>query len=240
MRQNHPERSRSYRLWLLGVVLLLTIPACGGNRAPDSSKIPPPPAIKTVVVMGFNAPLPPGEKPDLVRNTVTGTTFMSYPVTGEVVEWLTERLFDMLAAQRRWGLIPPGQARGAMENFLASDAGTGSTPLKLIQDVGKTFRADAVLTGQVYRWRERVGSDFGVESPASVAFDLSLIRSSDGAILWRGNYDKTQQSLMENIFDFKTYMKGKGLWLRARGLAQLGLDKMLAEMPGSPPVKEDS
>jgi hypothetical protein len=104
----------------------------------------------------------------------------------------------------------------------------------MIQEVGKTFGADAVLIGQVYRWRDRIGADFGVESPASVAFDLSLVRPSDGAILWRGNYDKTQRSLFENLFDYKTFVKSKGLWLTAEKLAQLGLDKLLEDMPGSP------
>ena len=159
---------------------------------------------------------------------------MSHPVSQDVVKWLTDQLFGMLITDQRWVLIPPGQAKGIVENILGSDIKVGMSPLRMIQEVGKTFGADAVLIGQVYRWRDRVGADFGVEKPASVAFDLSLVRPSDGAILWRGNFDKTQRALFENLFDYETYIKSKGLWLTAEKLAQLGLDKLLEDMPGSP------
>jgi len=163
---------------------------------------------------------------------------MSQPVPQDVVKWLTDQLFDMLVTDKRWNLIPPGQAKGIIESIVGSDTKMGVSPLKMLQEVGKTFGADAVLIGQVYRWRERVGADFGVESPASVAFDLSLVRPSDGAILWRGNYDKTQRSLFEDLFDYKTYINSKGLWLTAKKLAKLGLDKLLEDMPGSPLKKK--
>ena len=72
----------------------------------------------------------------------------------------------------------------------------------------------------------------------AVAFDLSLVRPADGAILWRGNYDKTQKSLFENLFDWNTSVKSKGLWLTAKKLAAFGLEKLLAEMPGTPAGKQ--
>ena len=169
---------------------------------------------------------------------ITGTAFMSHPVPGEVINWLTGQLFSLLAADKRWTLVPPGQARGVIESLVESPTGPGLGPREVMQEVGKAFGADAVLVGQVYRWRERVGSDFGVESPASVAFDLSLIRPADGAILWRGNFDKTQKSLMEDLFDFKTYMLSNGQWLTAKRLARIGLDRMLGEMPGNPSGKD--
>ncbi|MCD6307115.1 MAG: hypothetical protein J7M32_12625, partial [Deltaproteobacteria bacterium] len=57
------------------------------------------------------------------------------------------------------------------------------------------------------------------------------------AVIWRGNYDKTQRSLSENLFDLNTYIKSGGRWLTARDLAVLGLRHLIAEMPGtSPPV----
>ncbi len=227
-------KSRRYYLWLFAIFFLLTNGGCQSGRAPVQSQTPPLPIIKKVVVVGFRTAISKGEKPDLVRNPITGTAFMSQPVPQDVVKWLTGQLFGMLITDKRWNLIPPGQAKGIVQNILDSDTKVGISPLRMIQEVGKTFGADAVLIGQVYRWRDRIGADFGVESPASVAFDLSLIRPSDGAILWRGNYDKTQRSLFEDLFDYKTYIKSKGLWLTAKELAQFGLDKLLEDMPGSP------
>jgi len=234
MSEKDRGKSRRYCLWLFAIFFLLTNGGCQGGRAPVQSQTPPQPTIKKVVVVGFLAAISKGEKPDLVRNPITGTAFMSQPVPRDVVKWLTGQLFDMLVTDKRWNLIPPGQAKGIVESILRSDTKVGMSPLRMIQEVGKTFGADAVLIGQVYRWRDRIGADFGVESPASVAFDLSLVRPSDGAILWRGNYDKTQRSLFEDFFDYKTYIKSKGLWLTAKKLAQFGLDKLLGDMPGAP------
>ena len=234
MPEKNREKSRRYCLWLFAIFFLISNGGCQSGRAPVQSQTPLQPIIKKVVVVGFRPAIPKGEKPDLVRNPITGTGFMSQPVPQDMVRWLTDQLFDMLVTDKRWNLIPPGQAKGIVENILVSDTRVGMSPLRMIQEVGKTFGADAVLIGQVYRWRDRVGADFGVKSPASVAFDLSLVRPSDGAILWRGNYDKTQRSLFENLFDYKTFVKSKGLWLTADKLAQLGLDKLLEDMPGSP------
>jgi hypothetical protein len=178
-----PEKNRGksppYYLWLFAILFLLSNGGCQSGRAPVESQAPPPPTIKKVVVVGFRAAIPKGEKPDLVRNPATGTAFMSQPVSRDVVKWLTNELFSLLITDKRWELIPPGQAKGIVENILGSDIKVGISPLRMIQEVGKTFGADAVLIGQVYRWRDRVGADFGVKSPASVAFDLSLIRPTE-------------------------------------------------------------
>ncbi len=238
MSKNVRETAKRYGLPLLTLFYLLTIGGCHSDKAPVPSQPPSQPTIKTVIVVGFRAAISNGEAPDLVRNPITGTAFMSQPVPGDVVKWLTDRLFEMLVADKRWYLIPPGQAKGVVESIVGSDTKVGMSPLKMIQEVGNTFGADAVLIGQIYRWRERVGTDFGVESPASVAFDLSLVRPTDGAILWRGNYDKTQKSLFENLFDLNTYIKSDGLWLTAKKLATFGLEKLLAEMPGAPAGKQ--
>ena len=236
-----PEKDRGkfrYYLWLLAIFFLSANGGCHGGRAPVQSQAPLQPIIKKVVVVGFRAAISKGEKPDLVRNPITGTAFMSQPVPQNEVKWLTYKLFNMLFIDKRWNLIPPGQAQGVVESIVGSDTKVGISPLEMLQEIGKTFWADAVLIGHIYRWRERVGSDFGVESPASVAFDLSLVRPSDGSILWRGNYDKTQKSLFENLFDLKDYIKSDGRWLTARKLAEFGLDKLLEDMPGSPLEKK--
>ena len=223
------------RLPLLTLFILLSLAGCQGDRrSPPSPQSPSRPIIQTLVVVGFRAPISNGKEPELVRNPITGTSFMSWPVPEEVVDDLTDQLFETLARNRDRHLIPPGQAQGVIESIMGSDTKLGIHPLEMIQDVGKAFDADAVLVGQVYRWQDRVGTDYGIERAASVAFDLSLIRPSDGAILWRGNYDKTQKSLFENLFDLNTYIKSGGRWLTASELAGFGLEQLLSKMPGVP------
>jgi len=227
-------------LSLLTLFTLLILAGCHGDRgSPPSTQPPSRPIIQTLVVVGFRAAITNGEGPELVRNPITGTSFMSWPVPENVVDWLTDQLFEMLAQDKGRHLVPPGQAQGVVESIMHSDTKLGIHPLEMIQDVGKAFGADAVLIGQLYRWQDRVGTDYGVETPASIAFDVSLVRPSDGAILWRGNYDKTQKSLFENLFDLKTYVRSGGRWLTARELAGFGLERLLAEMPGAPAEGKD-
>ena len=113
------------------------------------------------------------------------------------------------------------------------------TPLEILQEVGKAFEADAILAGYIYRWREREGTDYAVDRPASVAFDLQLIRPTDGAVLWKMKFDKAQQSLSENILDLKTFLDGRGRWMTVEKLAMLGLRKALGDMPSGPRKSED-
>ncbi|MFO7986491.1 MAG: hypothetical protein R6U38_11555 [Desulfatiglandaceae bacterium] len=188
--------------------------------------------IDQVVVMGFKAAVSEGDMPKVFRNPVTGSALTSYPVPHFAVEGLTDELFDLVLSRKKWELVPPGQARGVVENILSSDSQVGMRPVKILQKVGNTFGADAVLTGYIYRWREREGRDFAAERPASVAFDLYLVNPADGSVIWRRNFNKTQQSLFENLLDFSTYIKSGGRWLTAGELAMLGLKQILNQLPG--------
>jgi hypothetical protein len=108
----------------------------------------------------------------------------------------------------------------------------GADTIRILQKVGKAFGCDAVLAGHIYRWQEREGTAIGVNRPASVAFDLHLVRPNDGAIIWRTRFDKTQRSLSENLLDAETFFQSGGRWLTAENLAILGLNKVLKGMPG--------
>lgn len=104
-----------------------------------------------------------------------------------------------------------------------------------LQKKGREFQSDAVLTGHVFCFRERVGYPLSVEKPASVAFGIYLVRTSDGAVLWKGIFDRTQQSLFENILQASAFFKGGGKWLTAEELAGLGIDEILKTFPAALP-----
>lgn len=106
-----------------------------------------------------------------------------------------------------------------------------------LQKVGRDLNADAVITGHVFCFRERVGYPLSVEKPASVAFGIYLVRTSDGAILWKGIFNRTQQSLFENLLQARSFVKGGGKWLTSEELADLGIDEILATFPVRAPDK---
>jgi hypothetical protein len=130
--------------------------------------------------------------------------------------------------KKRFELISPGQARGVYSSLKLSDV-VGSE-IEIIKKIGLAFSAEGVLIGYLYRYREREGTDYAVDRPASVAFDLSLIGPQNGIVFWRGRFDKTQQHLSQNVLDMDTFMRGQGRWMTAERLAEIGLENVLGSL----------
>jgi hypothetical protein len=59
-----------------------------------------------------------------------------------------------------------------------------------------------------------------------------LIKAIDGSTIWRGVFDKTQKSLMEDVFQVSSFFKGGGKWLTARQLSKQGMDEIFETFPG--------
>jgi hypothetical protein len=217
--------------WLWVFFGLLVIWGCHPQKPSATVKKPTMMGINKVVIVGFDAAVPQGKEADVVRSPLSGSVFMAEPVPQDVVQRMTDILFNKTEAEKGYEIISPAQAKGVISRIMRSDQTLVMSPVKILQDVGKAFDADAVLAGYLYRWREREGTDYAVNRPASVAFDLHLISTVDGTILWNAKFDKTQRSLSENVFDLATFFKSKGRWLTAEKLAILGFKKMLAAMP---------
>jgi hypothetical protein len=64
-----------------------------------------------------------------------------------------------------------------------------------------------------------------------VVFEIHLIKTADGSIIWRGFFDKTQKSLMEDVFQVSSFFKGGGKWLTARQLTEQGMNKVFETFP---------
>jgi hypothetical protein len=91
-------------------------------------------------------------------------------------------------------------------------------------DRAKETGADAVLSGVVYRYKERVGESLGAEAPASIAFSVFVL-SKNGGLLFGGAVDKTQKELLGNIADVGYYVKGGLSWWPVERLARFGIDE---------------
>ncbi len=149
-------------------------------------------------------------------------------VPPEAADALTSILLDKLGGDSRF--VPVTQ--DACLGFLASmlEKNPSSSELRLLQGFARDLQVDAVLYGKLYRFRERIGNEYSVKSPASVAFSLILVRAKDGAVLWRYSFDQTQQSLTENLLNWRFY-KEKGMrWVTARELAAYGMEEAIKEL----------
>ncbi|HUL37786.1 MAG TPA: hypothetical protein VLW47_08870 [Thermodesulfobacteriota bacterium] len=112
------------------------------------------------------------------------------------------------------------------------------TPLRSSIRLGKTLSVDFIFVGVLFRFVERIGSSIGVEKPASVGFDVHLIRMRDEKMVWIGKFDETQQPLSENLLKMGSFVRRKGSWLTAEELSSVGLDEMFKRFPGTKELEE--
>lgn len=110
----------------------------------------------------------------------------------------------------------------------------GTLPADIVKSIGDRTGSEAILTGIVTRYEDREGGPVGVRKPASIGFEVNLINTIDGTILWNGKYAETQRSLAEDLGMFFTFLRRKGRWLTAEELAKDGVDEVLKAMPKSP------
>ncbi|MBT8344719.1 MAG: hypothetical protein KJO28_00345 [Desulfofustis sp.] len=102
------------------------------------------------------------------------------------------------------------------------------TQAALLRSIYTELKCNAVLVTSLSRYTQRVGGDYGVDSPASVAFSMKLFDAADGSVIWSATFDETQQSFMSNIMSAHKY----GLkWLTAEDLATLGIEEKIAQCP---------
>lgn len=143
-------------------------------------------------------------------------------VTDSVVEILSDRqTIALILAQR----LEPVHKR------LLLDYESRPADLTFLTGIGRELGADAILTGSVYKFIQRVGSDFAADSPASVGLDLDLIDVKTGQLIWQARFDETQDYLTNNLLKIFTFFKRGGKWITAEKLAVSGLRKVLEGSP---------
>lgn len=88
---------------------------------------------------------------------------------------------------------------------------------------------EAFLIGRIYHYKDRKGGDYSVSEPSRVAFDMRIIRISDGHVLFHCEFDETQKPLLSNILNIGSFMKRKGRWVEAEEMALKAIDDALEE-----------
>lgn len=161
-----------------------------------------------------------------LRCPLCGTVYTTGTVADGAAESMTTRLMTLLEAHSRYILIPPDESGGVVSGLL-SEHPEELSELDLLVQTGREMGADAVLTGKLYRYMERVGTRFSVSSPASIGFALDLVHVAQRRVIWSGHFDETQKSLFENLFDISTFFRRGGVWLSAEQLSDAGLEQVL-------------
>lgn len=174
-----------------------------------------------------------GKNPESIEETMT-CPYSSFCFENESLKegadkTLTRLLQAMVNRDFRGQAIPVEQAVEAFEILKFDHA--KDTPQVVLLKLGEMLNADYMMAGNIWRYRERVGTSFSVERPASVAFAVYLVDVKSKKIIWKDSYDETQQALLENLFNIKDFFNQGFKWLTAEELARFGMDKMFEDFP---------
>lgn len=231
------EKSSRFRRGFTALFFLcLILPLIVGCHYREDTGIPLPEgkiAFDRIAVAPFQQVAPEDLHGGAVHCPLCGMTFNAAGSPGNPEKVLEKLFLERLEKERPKVNVIAGERVAGVYRRIASDSLTIS-PREVLRRVGSELGAEGVVVGYVYRYRERKGVSYTVEQPASVAFEVHLLRVSDGALVWRGTFDKTQSSLMENVLQIASFFRGKGKWVKAEELTGEGVEQVFKTFPGLP------
>ncbi len=186
--------------------------------------------FQKILVLPFKDASMTGGESQHPRCPVCGRVFIPGEVADEAAIFLTDQLVSRLKSHTNYQIVYTRLTTASLTALYSANETTVAAK-KALADRGRRHDADGVLVGFVYRYKERVGKAYGVESPASVAFDMHLIRVADGRMIWTAHFDETQQSLGDNLFQLGSFISRGGRWVTAEELAKSGLEKIIEKFP---------
>lgn len=193
-------------------------------QTPRASFVP-----KKLAVVPFEK-LTSGDASGAARCPVCGTVFNACDLPQNAELTIQEFFLAKLERSGRFSVIPPYQSDLVYQKVKEENA---DLPVaKQLQMTGRALGVDGVVVGYVSCFRERVGYKYSAQRPASVTFGIYLIRTSDGELVWGSIYDKTQQSLSENVLQASTFFSRGLKWVTAAELAEDGVEELLKTFPG--------
>ena len=98
-----------------------------------------------------------------------------------------------------------------------------------ISALGRKIHCDGVLITTIRRFRQRKGSEYAADAPASVIFNMVLRNPETGKVLWTADYRETQSSFLSNIFSFAKVRKRGLKWMSAEQLLDQAISERLAK-----------
>lgn len=113
---------------------------------------------------------------------------------------LAELFYRKLNVREGLAVVPPNSVRDAVPAVP-----TVVTNRALLRKLGERLNVGAVLEGTVEVYKERKGTQYGLDRPedaAAVGFSARLVSVKDGTILWIGEYYERQRPLTEDLSGF--------------------------------------
>ena len=225
---SHAGRKMVLRAFIF-LFMVSLLPGCAGSGKPQQ-EFPPREEIKTILVIPFkNQSFNHGEG-ETYRCNLCGGMFTTSRVEKGADVFVTDVISGVLSARQTITLIPNDRVETIRKKLLM-DYEQKPSELILLAEIGEKLEVDAILTGSVYKFIQRVGSDFAADIPASVGLDFDLIDVRTGQLIWHARLDETQEYLTNNILKILTFFKRRGKWVTVEKLAASGIEKVLEGSP---------
>lgn len=183
--------------------------------------------INRLAVMPLATGMPPQAK-ELLDSKETELAAQGQPVTPGAAAVVTGCLQQALEKELPGRVAAQNETAGA-EELLAYMKKTATLKVHALK-LAANVQASHVMAGSVWRYRELKGTAYGADRPASVAFSVYVLDAATGAVVWSGVFDKTQQSLSENLLDAPAFLQHGAKWLTAEELTGWGVEDMVQKL----------
>jgi hypothetical protein len=210
-------------LGILGLWIMLG--ACSSPK-PVPAQVQVPSEMKKILVVMFRNMSPVTEGSQGVRCPLSGKVFQAGKVESGAEEILNGRLREILKDRPQVSFISSRQFQET-QSGLMTESGKEANERLLLIETARKMGADAVLAGHIYRFKDRVGGKYSVESSATTAFDLHFLRVSDGRVTWSNHFDETQKALTDDLFQIKSFMDRDGQWITSEQMGVAGLNSIM-------------
>jgi hypothetical protein len=192
--------------------LLVLLAASGCARtAPAPLEAQPPEElapIRYLVVLPTALPAPDGQDVDV-------------DALQEGAQVIDRLLADFFLEHQQWVIVATQEQQEAMAIEFPGNR------LEMARQIGQRLNGDAVLQVMMERYFERLGTNYSVQSPASVAFRFRLIHVASGRIICTGMFNEAQQPLTSDLFAFPKMARRGFKWVTAEELTEEGLQREL-------------
>jgi hypothetical protein len=212
-----------------GCILILFLVIMGQSPAHSENLTPALNFERVLVLPAFNMSEIHGENADL-RGPLSGEVFVTDVVPPEALDFFDATLRSRFAQIENIHIIETSADTIASRIGLLPMQGTRAQRIADIQKIGRQSGADVVLCSYIYAFRDRVGTAYGVDTPARISFEFVLVSVSSGRLVWQGSYSETQKTLHDNLLRIDKFIQRKGRWITAKEMAEQAISDMVAEV----------
>lgn len=203
---------RLFRILVLCGCAVVLLASCAANNDADSGNAPAslqPLTCIAVLPAGTSADKEETLSYDDARFLETGATFATTVLARE------------LSGHAAVRILGSGQVAPAISGGLSG----------MVAEIGKKVNCQGVLLTTVRRFKQRVGTEYASEEPASVDLSMVLVHAETGAVLWTADVRETQESFFDNILSFDKVQRRGLKWVTAEQLLEQGMAERLAACP---------